>query len=42
MKELIEQHQSAYYRTGGDRSAGPSGPAGAIDPRLATDRGSEA
>ena len=33
MKELIEQHQSAYYRTGGDRPG---------DPRLPADRRSEA
>jgi hypothetical protein len=42
MKELIEQHQSAYYRSDGDRStmvAGPSAGAGfAGDPRMPVDR----
>ena len=43
MKELIEQHQSAYYRSGGDRQGGSSaGPGGRFDPRLPADRRNEA
>jgi hypothetical protein len=43
MKELIEQHQSAYYRSSSDRSGGPAAaPGGGIDPRLPADRRSEA
>jgi hypothetical protein len=43
MKELIEQHQSAYYRSSGDRSGGQAAaPGGASDPRLPADRRSEA
>jgi hypothetical protein len=51
MKELIEQHQSAYYRSSSERSGSPgtfsqslgnqNAPAGA-DPRGATDRRNEA
>jgi hypothetical protein len=42
MKELIEQHQSAYYRSAGDRSGGPAAAPGGLDPRLPADRRSEA
>ncbi len=43
MKELIEQHQSAYYRSASDRSGGPArGAGGGLDPRLPADRRSEA
>jgi hypothetical protein len=46
MKELIEQHQSAYYRSGGGGRpgdiGGPGGPGVGGDPRLANDRRNEA
>ena len=41
MKELIEEHQSAYYRSGSDRSGG-SGPGAAAAPAAAADRRGEA